>query len=42
MTISAAVNWDTRLIAMLPPVRIAMFLASVPNVGCDEPLLARN
>ena len=33
MTISAAVNWDTRLIRMLPPTRIARFFASVPKVG---------
>jgi len=44
MTISAAVNWDTRLIRMLPPTRIARFFASVPKVGggmycrnCDIP-----
>jgi hypothetical protein len=33
MTISAAVNWETRLIRMLPPTRIARFFASVPKVG---------
>ena len=33
VTISAAVNWDTRLIRTLPPTRIAMFFASVPKVG---------
>ena len=33
VTTSAAVNWATRVIAMLPPVRMAMFFASVPNVA---------
>ena len=33
VTVSAAVNCDTRLIAMLPPVRMARFRASVPKVG---------
>jgi hypothetical protein len=44
VTISAAVNWATRLIAMLPPTRMPRFLASVPKVGawmycrnCDIP-----
>ena len=33
VTISAAVNCETRLMTMLPPTRIAMFFASVPKVG---------
>ena len=33
VTTSAAVNWATSVIRMLPPVRMAMFFASVPNVG---------
>ena len=43
-TISAAVNWETRVMRILPPTRTAMFFTSVPNVGdwkyclnCDTP-----
>jgi hypothetical protein len=36
VTTSAAVNWDTRLIRMLPPTRIAMFFASVPLVEAAD------
>ena len=33
VTTSAAVNWETRVIRMAPPTRMARFFASVPNVG---------
>src|SRR6185437_17063211 len=33
VTISAAVNCDTRVIRMLPPVRIATFLTSIAKFG---------
>ena len=32
-TISAAVNCEIKVMRMLPPIRIAMFLASAPKVG---------
>ena len=39
VTTSAAVNGDSRVIAMAPPMRMAMLCASVPNVP-DRSIIA--